>query len=259
VRIVTWNCCRGAYAAKVPLIGDLAPDVAVVQECARPKEEAPGCVWTGKNPRQGLAVTAGEGWNVERLDPIPDLPRYALPVKVSGPTDFLLLGIWALADRPHCYVKAVIRAVELYRDAIAAQPTVIAGDFNSNAIWNRRRPQSRDHAYLVGMLTELGLVSSYHTYFGEAHGRETWPTFYLRWREHEPFHIDYCFAPAHWKVDMVSVGRFDAWARWSDHRPLVVDLSPPRASPESAGADGASAASLPRSSPLVQTSTFRAR
>jgi hypothetical protein len=226
VRIVTWNCCHGAYAAKVPRLAPLMPDVAVVQECGRPADGVPGCAWMGDDPHHGLAVTAGPGWRVEALAPLPGVPRYALPVRVSGAASFLLLGVWAMCDRPHAYVKAVIAAVEAYRDPIAAQPTVIAGDFNSNAIWNRKRPTSRDHRYLVAMLAELGLVSSYHAYFGEPHGGETRPTFYLKHHEAEPFHIDFCFAPADWRVDGVGVGTFADWAGLSDHRPLVVDLTP---------------------------------
>ncbi len=56
MRLVTWNCCRGAYAKKVPLLDPFEADIAVVQECAKPERESRTCLWFGNNPRQGLAV-----------------------------------------------------------------------------------------------------------------------------------------------------------------------------------------------------------
>lgn len=101
------------------------------------------------------------------------------------------------------------------------------GDFNSNAIWDRRRKRAHDHSALVNALPELGLVSSYHHFFGESQGAETRPTQYYRWDEHEPFQLDYCFIPEAWAEHLVNVevGSSEAWKQWSDHRPLTVDLS----------------------------------
>lgn len=84
----------------------------------------------------------------------------------------------------------MLRAAEAYADLIPSEPTVIMGDFNSNAIWDKRRKLARDHGALVNALAELGLVSSYHHLFGQAHGAETRPTHYFRWHEPEPFHLD---------------------------------------------------------------------
>lgn len=58
MRIVTWNCSRGKFAKKMPLLDALGPDIAVIQECARPGPEVDNCVCFGDNPNIGVAVKA---------------------------------------------------------------------------------------------------------------------------------------------------------------------------------------------------------
>lgn len=231
LRLTTWNCCRGAYSRKAPMLDALAPDVAVLQEVARPRDDAEAAriAWRGDNPHQGMAVLARGAWTVEPLPPEPDVPRYALPLRVRGPRPFQLLSVWAQTQKGHRYVEAVVAAVHAYRDRIAAEPTVLAGDLNSNAVWDHRYRRDRNHTALVGMLAELGLVSAYHAFHGEAPGAERQPTFYLTWNEGRPFHLDYCFLPAAWlpAVRGVHVGGFHAWRGCSDHRPVTVDLHLP--------------------------------
>ena len=208
------------------LLQPLSPDIAVLQECARPTSTSSTCLWFGDYENQGICVLAGTGYTLEAVLPIPDLPRYVVPVRVRGPESFLLFAVWT--HREPTYVEPVLRAAEAYAELIRSEPTVIMGDFNSNAIWDKRRKPARDHAALVNALAELGLVSSYHHFFGEAHGKETRPTHYFRWHEHEPFHLDYCFIPQGWTERLVNVevGSYERWKQWSDHRPLTVDISP---------------------------------
>ena len=225
MRLVTWNCCRGSAAGKLSLLTPLQASISVVQECSRPTEDSPSCFWFGDNPRQGMAILSSPEYRVQPIRPRA-VPRYTLPFQVTGPRSFLLLAVWSQRDPEHPYVRAVIRAVEVYRDLIATQPTVLVGDFNSNAIWNRKRPGARDHGALVTMLSQLGLVSAYHHFHGEVQGLETRPTLYLRWNQGLPYHVDYCFIPEAWAahVRSVAVGGYSEWAKASDHRPVVVDL-----------------------------------
>lgn len=71
-------------------------------------------------------------------------------------------------------------------------------------------------------------MSAYHIFFGEAQGQETRPTYYFYWQKHRPFHIDYCFVPETWATSLqsVEVGSYEGWKQHSDHRPLVVEVSP---------------------------------
>src|SRR5690606_1092327 len=103
---------------------------------------------------------------------------------------------------------------------------VLAGDFNSNAAWDRpNRPL--DHSRIVNRLeADFGLVSAYHASTGCAYGGEVHATHYFRWQEDGPFHIDYCFVPREWRLSRVEVGGFEEWRELSDHRPLAVDVIP---------------------------------
>ena len=232
MRLVTWNCCRGAFDRKVPLLDRLAADIAVVQECARPACESPTCLWFGDNLRQGLAVRARPPYRLKALPPLRDVPKYVIPIAVSGPRRFTLLAVWMLGKpQAHPYVEGAIRAIEMYRELIASSPTVVLGDLNSNTIWDHQHKPHLSHSGLVARLAELGLVSAYHHYRAEPHGRETKPTFYFQWKKERPYHIDYCFLPRKWARHglRVQVGSYETWRSWSDHRPLVVEIGDARA------------------------------
>jgi endonuclease/exonuclease/phosphatase family metal-dependent hydrolase len=184
-------------------------------------------LWVGEKPQQGVGVIAGDGYRIERLTSRPDAPASSIPVAVTGRNSFFLLAVWSRVDADRSYAHSMLRSVEAYRALILAQPTVIAGDFNTNAIWDRGRGSGSDHSALVQKLEDLDLVSAYHAFHGEAHGAETRPNLYFLWRENAPYHIDYCFIPRGWAPLLrgVEVGTFTDWKDPSDHRPLVVDLA----------------------------------
>ena len=230
MKIITWNCNGGSLAKKLPLLEPFAPSLTVVQECARPAVDDGFTLWFGDNPHKGMAVTASEGYRISSL-PSREVPRYTIPVQVAGPLSFLLLAVWSKTDLNFRYVKGIIRAVDCYREMIAAQPTIIVGDFNSNRIWDYKRPSDQNHSGLVRNLEALGLVSAYHRFHGEEQGAETRPTLHLLKKRTRPYHIDYCFIPEAWVpyLRSVEVGAYDAWTKSSDHTPLVVDIALPRA------------------------------
>jgi exodeoxyribonuclease III len=74
----------------------------------------------------------------------------------------------------------------------------MADDFNANTQWDGDCPASENFTALAGRLSELGLVSAYHEFYGEAPGQETRPTFFMYRHENRPFHLDYCFIPRAW-------------------------------------------------------------
>ena len=226
MRIATWNCCRGKFEAKAPLLDSLKADVVVLQEVARPAAPA-SALWFGKNPSQGLAVMARNGYVAEALPTRARVQRHIVPIQISGPHSFLLLAVWSKNEGPQPYVQAVIHAVKKYKDLIRAQPAVVIGDFNSNVYWDRKRKGARDHSALVKLLAGLGLVSAYHEFHREAQGAETRPTYYFRWNQQTPYHIDHCFVPAAWadRLESVTVGTYDDWAASSDHRPVTVEVA----------------------------------
>src|SRR5437763_1336119 len=105
MRIITWNCCRGTYLKNSTLLNSLRPDIAVFQECARPAQESENCLWFGDNPRQGITVQATLPYRLSALPTLPDVPKYVVPVAVSGPIEFTLLAVWTKAKQTHNYVE----------------------------------------------------------------------------------------------------------------------------------------------------------
>ena len=105
-------------------------------------------------------------------------------------------------------------------------PVVVAGDFNSNARWDKER-RDWNHSTMVAELRSRGLASIYHTVRKEEHGEETTPTFHLQKSKEKDFHIDYIFAPAIWQQRLqMTVEDCSEWLPHSDHCPLTLSLSP---------------------------------
>jgi hypothetical protein len=225
MRIVTWNCCRGRFAAKTPFVRALSPHVAVLQECARPADASPDVRWAGENPNQGIAVLTANGYAAEPILIDADVPRWMVPYRITGPVEFTLLAVWALPDRGS-YSRAVCHGIDALAELITAGPAVVAGDFNANPVFDRKR---RDWTYatIEARLHALGLASAYHAFHGEAPGQESRATYYHMWRQDLAYHLDYCFVPRAWlpTIQRVDVGGWEEWKGRSDHRPVIVDLS----------------------------------
>ncbi len=237
MRLVAWNCCSGPLERKLEALRLLDPDIAVIPECPRLPRRAGSTWWIGSNPHKGLGVIAKAPWRITRVTRRSDLPHYIAPLRVTGPEAFTLWAVWACHVGADRYVRGTHRAVDSSRRLFGSGPSVMLGDFNSNAIWDHEHPADRSHSALVRKLETFGLTSAYHTFHGEAHGAETQPTFFEYRHAHRPYHLDFCFLPTAWsgRVTRVEVGRHAEWAGRSDHMPLVVDVSPLTA-PAHAGA-----------------------
>jgi hypothetical protein len=225
IRLATWNCCRSSAAKTADAVAALDASLTVLQEARRPTPLKPGQLWMGTNPRNGVGVIPGHGFEVA-LGPVsPAAPWSILPIKVSGPVALQVLMVWTREE--HRYIQGLDAALSAYAPFLLAGPTVVLGDFNANAIWdNPRRPT--DFSRVAARLrAQFGLVSAYHARSSEAFGSESQATHYFWRKRSRPFHLDYCFVPAHWVRDLVNVSILDGppWDALSDHRPLVVDLA----------------------------------
>src|SRR5690242_10660459 len=129
MRIVTWNCCRGRFAAKTAFVRALRPDVAVIQECARPEAESGEARWVGTNPNQGISILTANGFTAEPIAIDGEVPPWMVPFRITGPESFTLIAVWALPLRSS-YSRAVCHGIDALAGLIAAGPTVMAGDFN---------------------------------------------------------------------------------------------------------------------------------
>lgn len=82
--------------------------------------------------------------------------------------------------------------LQLHKDKLKDKKVIIAGDFNSNAIWDKW-DRWWNHSDVVKEFEELGIKSLYHHLTNEKQGKETKPTFYLQRKLEKPYHIDYIF------------------------------------------------------------------
>ena len=105
---------------------------------------------------------------------------------------------------------------------------VVAGDFNSNKIWDKERAVG-NHSAVVEFLERHQVLSAYHRFFSEQQGDETRPTHYFWHRKERGFHIDYVFIPEPWipAIKAIEVGEHADWSKFSDHVPVVVDVQDP--------------------------------
>jgi len=103
--------------------------------------------------------------------------------------------------------------------------TVLAGDFNSNPIWDRPR-RLGNHSAVVRFLKKRNIESVYHLHQMQEHGKEQHPTFYLYRHKEKSYHLDYCFVSADLaaRLHAVEVGEHTFWSKYSDHMPVIVSF-----------------------------------
>jgi hypothetical protein len=231
MRIITWNCSM-AFRKKAALLSVLQPDLAVIQECEMPERwgeiGATSVLWHGANRHKGLAVLAFGAWRLEPVAQRDATIDYVLPAHVTGPLSFNLLGVWTKPSSipGQDYVGQIYKAALVYQDWLAGGPSLVVGDLNSSSVF-RKQPGRAHHTDVVDALAEAGMTSAYHHYHGCAHGVEAHPTWFMHKRTRSVFHLDYCFIPELWAPRLlgVTVGAIADWSPYSDHVPLIVDIS----------------------------------
>lgn len=217
---------------KVDAFLSLRPDVAVVPECSEKSAVALrqlgfNSLWFGSNLHKGMAVISRQDWLLRAL-PQPE-QKWIAPVEVDAPTPFKLITVWACrigTKRADNYIGQVYQALIAHSEWFDGHPVVLAGDLNSNTIWDSRH-KVINHSTVVKILADRGLVSGYHHHFGEAHGEESRPTMFFYRRCDRTFHLDYIFIPREWLSNLrkVTVGTFRRWSKLSDHCPVVVEVA----------------------------------
>jgi hypothetical protein len=199
----------------------------VLLGCAKPTRPHPGVHWLGGKPTQGVAVSVRPPSTAVAPPDAGTDDQVAYPVRIEGPRAFNLLAVWT-KPRP-TYVASLWDALTQHADWLRDGPSVVAGDFNSHARWDRKgRP---NHSDLVARLRdEFGLVSAWHAVAARdpaGERREEPATIFHRRRPTAPYHIDYVFVPMEWVDDLRACWVPDepAGSRGSDHRPVVVEIA----------------------------------
>ena len=223
-----------AYRKKAPFILSQQPDIVIVPECEHPDKLTfkPGTVlpndilWSGNNINKGLGVFSYSNYKFSLHTSYNPEFKNILPITVTGgKIDFILFAIWANnpADKGFQYIGQVWKALSHYNDLLKSKKTILAGDFNSNTIWDKPRREG-NHSTVVALLESKKIYSTYHRFFNQPQGREKHNTLFMYRHSDKAYHIDYCFASAYFieKIADVKVGTHKKWAELSDHTPLTV-------------------------------------
>ncbi|MBO4931887.1 MAG: endonuclease/exonuclease/phosphatase family protein [Clostridia bacterium] len=219
MKIVSWNC-NGKFREKYSFLGSLNADIYVVQECENPKKYKKqfegfysDYIWYGEKDSKGLGIFVRE--NIEFV--INDWPiyclRHFLSIRINN--DFDLIGVWA--SPPYIEEYYIYQTVNLER---YNSRTIIIGDFNSNAIWDKSHGR-RNHSAVVNELKNVGLYSAYHFMMNEKEGEESQKTFYLYRHYDKGYHIDYCFLDPR-RINSFQILTTNDWIQYSDHFPIEI-------------------------------------
>ena len=232
MRILVWNINMAVHK-KIALLQQLAPDLAILPECASPEVIVAKCPeftftdvqWVERSRHKGLVVFSFGDVRLTR-SPMFDLRfEVFLPLRVTGPIQFHLLAVWALNFHPASDVT-LPDALRFYRRFLSRCDAVVAGDFNNSVFWDR--PGKRTNFVgIATFLSKLGLTSAYHAVTGESFAQERHSTLWFLKRPHQSYHIDYCFVPRSWLSPpaTVWVGQHQEWLMHSDHAPLVITIN----------------------------------
>jgi exodeoxyribonuclease III len=217
-----------SFGRKRNLIMALQPDILILEEVSKKDvEETPAAFkhWVGTNKHKGLAILAFSKHTYKINDLYTDELPWFIPLEITD-LNLHILGVWAHVKNPQLrYVRVIHAAIEHYKDFISSAPTIIAGDFNSNSIWDKVHAES-SHSPLVDKLDELGLKSLYHEICNEQQGKESVNTLFMYRHRDKGYHIDYMFIPDNFvTASSLTVGDPDEWLSASDHMPLVVNMS----------------------------------
>jgi exonuclease III len=230
VTIISWNC-NGAFRNKFHELDKFNADVFVIQECENPilskstkyKNWAKNYFWIGDNNHRGLGVFANDDTILARLDWDDNDLKYFIPCTVN--TDFNLLSVWC--HNAHAPNYSYIGQLWQYLQAHSSRITncIIAGDFNSNAIWDKPN-RIWNHSEVVKELQLRNVASMYHSLNAVSHGEESESTFYLQKNKNKPYHIDYIFGSKHFlqQPTKLEIGKYEDWIKLSDHMPIVATI-----------------------------------
>lgn len=233
MKLITWNC-NMAFRKKWSFIQNEKADIVIIQECENEerlslKKLLPECtssIWIGENLNKGVGVFAFHDYRLKVSKKYKKQFKYVIPIRITGPASYTLFAIWAMPDKinkSNSYVGQVWNAINYYK-SLLNERTILAGDFNSNQIWDHTRKQGH-HMDVVNFLAEKNIYSLYHKRRKEAHGQEKEPTLYLLKKESKPYHMDYCFLSQNLirRNTSIEVSKYKNCISYSDHMTLVIN------------------------------------
>ena len=236
MKIITWNC-NMAFRKKAELVLKYKPDIVIVPECEHPDklkfgnnvQQPSDLLWFGNNQHKGIGIFSYSGYRFKLKKNYNPRLQLIIPISVKGEADeFDLYAIWAHnpLDPDGRYVEQIWKALHHYKRHLGSRPTILAGDFNSNTIWDRPK-RIGNHSDVVKKLEKKGISSAYHLVHGQQQGKEKHPTLYMYRHKDKAYHIDYCFVSADLasRLHSVEIGSYKTWKPHSDHVPVIVTFN----------------------------------
>jgi len=234
MKIVTWNC-NGALRKKFENLKSFNADICIIQECENPEQSnhtefrrwATNHLWIGDNKNKGLGIFGRNNIELNALEWTNAYKdhsvKYFLPCRVNN--DFDLLGVWAHGNNsPNFgYIGQLWKYLQVNKSKL--NKTIIAGDLNSNAIWDQW-DRWWNHSDVIRELKGVSIESLYHINSGEQQGKESNPTFYLQRKLEKAYHIDYIFGSQEFQNDLkeLKIGKVERWLEISDHMPMICEF-----------------------------------
>ncbi|MCP3928198.1 MAG: endonuclease/exonuclease/phosphatase family protein [Bacteroidetes bacterium] len=232
MEIISWNC-NGALRKKFQHVADLNADIYIIQECEDPARTnhseyskwGDNHLWIGDNKNKGIGIFAKESIKLEKLNwsnAFRDhTVKYFLPCLVND--DFQLLGVWTHKNNSPNFGYMGQFWKYLKTNLPRFEKIIIAGDFNSNAIWDEW-DRWWNHSDVVEILKNKDIRSIYHEIRNESQGKETNPTFFLQRKREKPYHIDYFFTSSEFETISFEIGKYENWIETSDHVPITYEF-----------------------------------
>ncbi len=233
MKFVSWNC-NGGFRNKFQSLLSFKADVWIIQESESPEYLAEKKIvipaekhfWHGDRSCKGLSIFTFNGYGTETAPFFAPEFKYALPVIITGPSGhkFLLTGVWASVVKDNHdwdYIGQMCAFMNRYHGHFNAH-SIMAGDLNSNMLWNSYYKKEHNYARFLELMENAGLVSVYHALTGLPQGQEKVPTSYYHRDPARGFHIDYVFMS---RPEISTLKSFEIsgkeWLERSDHVPLV--------------------------------------
>lgn len=246
MRIVSWNCNR-SLGKKLCRVGELEPDLLIVQESENPEMQPTAfqgycSLWEKSDKKDGIGIFTPRPGVLTRLEwsgtfamkgisngspalswSTQDLHQF---IPFTFKSELTVLAVWTKEANSASfgYIGQFWKFLQIHKNDLPRSRTIIVGDFNSNAIWDRP-DRWWNHSDVERELASLGFQSLYHVSRNEKPGRESMPTLYHRKDPIKRYHIDYAFV----SEDLIprtslQIGDRDDWISLSDHMPLIIDI-----------------------------------
>ncbi|WP_210367734.1 endonuclease/exonuclease/phosphatase family protein [Bacillus sp. REN3] len=235
MKLITWNASM-RFRDKIENLLPSTADLLVIPECEALKkwkankhlQEINQFLWFGENLNKGIGIlTFNDAFHIKLHPSYNKEFRYIIPLIVTGKQNFILIAVWSQLSKSkfYSYIGQIYLALKYY-EALLKEPCIIAGDWNSNKIFDNIK-RVGNHSIVVDILEKVSIRSAYHKSFNEEHGLETWPTHYFRKEKARPFHIDFIFASDSILKQMskFEIGSYEDWIKYSDHMPIIMELN----------------------------------